>query len=85
MGQVTINFLASSALSGIQIAFILNKAKEGNAVMIHKEAIKILMKSPFYFRIGLIDRIKLVKEFGELLRFSQTSEEDGSDKNHRSS
>lgn len=31
--------------------------------MTRQEAVKILMMSPFYFRLSLADRIQLIKEF----------------------
>ncbi len=46
--------------------------------MTEREAVKILMMSPFYFRLGLVDRKELVKEFTQLMRSSQNTEADSS-------
>jgi len=43
-------------------------------VMTPREAIRILMLSPFYFRMEPVHRKQLVKEFCEL--FKQTAEKD---------
>lgn len=34
--------------------------------MTRQEAVRILMQSPFYFRMSLADRSKLIKEFCRL-------------------
>lgn len=35
----------------------------GGAVMTHRQAIRILMLSPIYFRLDLVARRNLIKEF----------------------
>lgn len=34
--------------------------------MTHQQAVKILMLSPFYFRLGTVDRMQLVKDYCRL-------------------
>lgn len=57
------------------------KYKRGNvliaeeATMTHQQAIKILMLSPVYYRLGTLERMELVKEYcklyGEIQKLSK--------------